>query len=164
MGRTYHVTVILRFPFLWKKPFAQNIALLSIYRDFSFLYPWIRKDGNIYRASPLSWWVSLFITPPTWSTTIIYKIYKYKIQIQTQIPNWLESQIQYDCHGECLSSSHRQRDPPQQYTKYIKEKYKYITIQIQIIHHTANIQNTQTNAYKNKKKREKTQKPINTKQ
>ena len=66
----------LEVSFLWKKIFAQNIALLSIYRDFSFLYPWIRKDGNIYRASPLSWWVSLFITPPTWSTTIIHKIHK----------------------------------------------------------------------------------------
>ena len=33
------------------------------------------------------------------------------------------------CHGECLSSSHRQRDPPQQYTKYTNTKYKYNTIQ-----------------------------------
>ena len=39
---------------------APNIFLPSIY--FSFLYPGIRKDGNIYCASPLSWWVCLFIT------------------------------------------------------------------------------------------------------
>ena len=36
------------------------------------------------------------------------------------------------CHGECLSSSHRQRDPPQQYTKYTNTKYKYNTVQIKI--------------------------------
>ena len=52
------------FVFLFKPVYfimvAPNIFLPSIY--FSFLYPGIRKDGNIYCASPLSWWVCLFIT------------------------------------------------------------------------------------------------------
>ena len=143
MGRTYHVNTILRFPFLWKKPFAQNIALLSIYRDFSFLYPWIRKDGNIYRASPLSWWVSLFITPPTWSTTTIYKIHKGKIQIHNNTNtnkklSWVSNTIRLSWWVSLFITPPIYKIHKQMRTKIKKkagkdsETHKYKTIMIRI--------------------------------